>query len=103
MIRVMLVVLVLLLPATSPATELSPGDLVVGSLGSEPSYVRIDPVSGDRSVISGCIDPTVSPCPGVIGTGLNPAFFEAGIVMDLAGDLLVCIGGDGESPDYVIA
>lgn len=49
------------------------------------AVVRIDRASGDRSVVSGCTDPT---CSGVMGIG--PAFVRAlGIVVEPDGMLLV--------------
>ena len=68
-----LIPLVALLAATSaPAVELHAGDILVaqssflGTTPPSPSLILVDPLSGNQTVISGCVDPD---CSTVVGTG----------------------------------
>jgi hypothetical protein len=74
-----------------------PGDLVIDAEGviyvsyqldgfSFGAIRRVDPVSGERTTISGCTDEA---CSGLLGAG--PRFGEPlGLAFDLDGNLLVC-------------
>jgi len=59
-------VVLFLSPAFASAVTLAPGDIIVMNEEGG-SLLRIDPATGDRTVISGCVD---SPCSEVIGAGL---------------------------------
>lgn len=52
------------------------------------ALIRVDPATGDRTVISGCADAT---CTTLVGTGTGFSF-PRGIVFEADGQILVCDG-----------
>lgn len=71
-LRALVATFLVLAPVPVLGVTLQPGDIVVTSIhasGSSPTLLRVDPITGDREVISGCPD---VPCNTVIGTGPGP-------------------------------
>jgi hypothetical protein len=95
-------ILALAVPLGVDAVVLEPGDLVIYSRDVT-AVVHVDPVTGDRTVISGCID---AGCSSVIGSG--PEFPEPGPLAPLDASVTVDSSGGiylsvGEIPSYVFS
>jgi hypothetical protein len=77
-------ILALAVPLGVDAVVLEPGDLVIYSRDVT-AVVHVDPVTGDRTVISGCID---AGCSSVIGSGPEfPEPFSASVTVDSSGGI----------------
>ena len=61
------------------------GQLVVAAFNT---VMRLDPLSGDRTIVSGCVDPAVFPCSTT--RGLGPPFLDAeAIAVEGDGQLVI--------------
>jgi hypothetical protein len=91
------------------AVDLRPGDLLVteGSPDAVPTVYRVDPVTGERTIVSRtdvlpwCVDRgfgfpftcctgfMTGSCPPPVGTGFQGIFTPAGIALEETGDILI--------------
>ena len=97
MVRALAMILALAVPLGVDAVVLEPGDLVIYSRDVT-AVVHVDPVTGDRTVISGCID---AGCSSVIGSGPSlPASNDASVTVDSSGGIYLSFD---EIPSHVFS
>ena len=77
----------MLFSSTGRAVDLDPGDILVGN-ASYQGVVHIDPTTGDRTVISGCVDQS---CSSVVGNGpFDQAFRTRSVAIAAMMAIIAC-------------
>ena len=92
-LAVLIAVGAILCAVPAQAVVLSPGDILVGDNGLF-AILRVDPVSGDRTIVSGCPTPAIIQYPFTVGSGPDIAPIT-GIAIAPDGSIMVSMGING--------